>query len=214
MSDINAAPSSTEPSNEVAKTDMQEAGAATAGESGSTSGDASLTSGTNADSQSTSENIASATTDVAGSNGSTDAPAVAVSGELSAADMVSSADVGAAIDTGDAGNVAASPAGGQSASDTALSAQGASLVGGTVGVALPDEVARLRSTVAELAERLRMANARLTDEQANVAKWQGLYNAATAAKPHAQSLLQKLEAGEAIVLGDLQSKLRAFVDAL
>ncbi|HIH2621676.1 TPA: hypothetical protein ACYLIB_005630 [Burkholderia cenocepacia] len=34
------------------------------------------------------------------------------------------------------------------------------------------------------------------------------------AKQHALSLLQKLEAGEAIVLGDLQSRLRAFVDAL
>ncbi|PRG76136.1 hypothetical protein C6T58_24770 [Burkholderia multivorans] len=34
------------------------------------------------------------------------------------------------------------------------------------------------------------------------------------AKQHAQSLLQKLEAGEAIVLGDLQAKLRAFVEAL
>ncbi|ETP66799.1 hypothetical protein BDSB_05455 [Burkholderia dolosa PC543] len=38
--------------------------------------------------------------------------------------------------------------------------------------------------------------------------------AAGAAKDHAQSLLQKLDAGEAIVLGDLQAKLRAFVEAL
>ncbi|KAF1030625.1 MAG: hypothetical protein GAK33_07896 [Burkholderia lata] len=34
------------------------------------------------------------------------------------------------------------------------------------------------------------------------------------AKKHAMAILQKLEAGEAIVLGDLQSRLRAFVDAL
>ncbi|KVF08977.1 hypothetical protein WJ04_09095 [Burkholderia vietnamiensis] len=34
------------------------------------------------------------------------------------------------------------------------------------------------------------------------------------AKEHAMSILQKIEAGEAIVLGDLQAKLRAFVEAL
>ncbi|MDW9227065.1 hypothetical protein C7S15_1632 [Burkholderia cepacia] len=101
---------------------------------------------------------------------------------------------------GDDPNAGASPAGGQSASDTASSAQGTSLDGGTEADALRAEIASLQQ--------------QLTDEQANVAKWQGMYNAATAAKPHAQSLLQKLEAGEAIVLGDLQSRLRAFLEAL
>ncbi|AHI74009.1 hypothetical protein BTN_1926 [Burkholderia thailandensis E254] len=65
----------------------------------------------------------------------------------------------------------------------------------------------MRSEIASLEQQL-------TDAHAEVAKWQGLYNAATEAKPHAQSLLQKLEAGEAIVLGDLQTKLRALVGAL
>ncbi|OXI51467.1 hypothetical protein [Burkholderia contaminans] len=62
--------------------------------------------------------------------------------------------------------------------------------------------------------RIAALQQQVMDEQERVIKWQGLYNSATEAKPHAESILQKLEAGEAIVLGDLQSRLRAFVDAL
>lgn len=50
--------------------------------------------------------------------------------------------------------------------------------------------------------------------RAQIATLERHMRAAGAAKDHAQSLLQKLDAGEAIVLGDLQAKLRAFVEAL
>ncbi|EML1595550.1 hypothetical protein RVY52_000244 [Burkholderia cenocepacia] len=236
MSDINAAPSSTEPSNEAEKTDMQEAGAATAGELGSTLEPDSSTSAmrtalqsigalsdtptgensNNASGQSTgvpsSDSSASASLSsesllpAAGSSGSGDAPAVAAPGEASATSdanasapessqrqQVSSAADALQAGEADAGNAGVSPAAGQSASDTASSAQGASQGGDTAADALRAELDAAHARIAELEQQL---------------------NAATAAKPHATSLLQKLEAGEAIVLGDLQSRLRAFVDAL
>ncbi|MET3631629.1 hypothetical protein [Burkholderia sp. 572] len=171
MSDINAAPSTTEPSNEAAKTDMQGAGTAAVGESSTAAAQPSAL--------------------VPGAPGALSAQPVS--------DMQASVGSGDAVQ-GDDPNAAASPAAGQSASDTASSAQDASLGGDTAADALRAEIASLQQ--------------QLTDTHAEVAKWQGLYNAATAAKPHAQSLLQKLEAGEAIVMGDLQSRLRAFVDAL
>ncbi|HIE4193233.1 MULTISPECIES: hypothetical protein [Burkholderia] len=109
--------------------------------------------------------------------------------------------------SGDDPNVAASPAAGQSASDIASSAQDASQGGDTAAAALRAELDAANSRIAALQQQV-------MDEQERVIKWQGLYNSATEAKPHAESILQKLEAGEAIVLGDLQSRLRAFVDAL
>ncbi|AIP25949.1 hypothetical protein [Burkholderia thailandensis] len=254
MSDINAAPSSTEPVPQTAPSDTAlaaggaenavaipqnapldtEVGTATTGESAANGSDSSMpistsdSSATLSTSASTSSAADSAvSTSSATSTGessssastlatSADTPAVAASGEPSAAlgaaastpaNATGSVDAsqsltesGVALDGGDAGNVGASPAGGQSVSDTASSAQGASLGVGTVADALRSEIASLEQ--------------QLTDAHAEVAKWQGLYNAATEAKPHAQSLLQKLEAGEAIVLGDLQTKLRALVGAL
>ena len=212
MSDINAAPSSTEPSNEAAKTDMQEVGTATAGESVMAAAQSSLPAAP-ADVAASAQAASSPLP--FGDVSATDAPAVAASGEgLDApADMatanstatdvnVSAPSDGStgATESGDDPNAGASPAAGQSASDTASSAQDASLGGDTAADALRAEIASLQQ--------------QLTDTHAEVAKWQGLYNAATAAKPHAQSLLQKLEAGEAIVMGDLQSRLRSFVDAL
>ncbi|MBJ9895243.1 hypothetical protein [Burkholderia cenocepacia] len=246
MSDINAAPSSTEPSNEAAKTDMQGAGTAVVGELGSTLEPDSSTSATstglqsigassdtpsgensnNASVQSTgvpssdSSESASLSSEslslAAGSSGSGDAPAVARSGEgiadgMSAAIATSTSNAAASGDAGteaaDAGNAAASPAAGQSASDTASSVQVASPGSDTEAAALRAELDEAHAQIAALEQQV-------TDEQERVIKWQSMYNAACAAKPHAQSLLQKLEAGEAIVLGDLQSRLRALVDAL
>ncbi|MBR7942345.1 hypothetical protein [Burkholderia cenocepacia] len=168
MSDINAAPSSTEPAaagdnvnaTEV-QTRAQEVGTAVSGESSPS---------TSADSQSSS---------------------------------------------GDDPNAAASPAADQSASDTASSAQGVSQGDGTAAdVSHDDVVGELHAALMGAKDQIAELEQQVTDEQERVIKWQSMYNAACAAKPHAQSLLQKLEAGEAIVLGDLQSRLRSFVDAL
>ncbi|QND94359.1 hypothetical protein SY91_01758 [Burkholderia cenocepacia] len=240
MSDINAAPSSTEPAaagdnvnaTEV-QTRAQEAGTATLGESPagslnagtvltptastgdagsvqsasltpidtSTLGNDGTTNGL--DAGATAANTTS-TTDT--TSGTTDAPAVAAPGEASATSdanasapessqrqQVSSAADALQAGEADAGNAGVSPAAGQSASDTASCAQDASQGGDTAADALRAELGAAHVRIAALEQQL---------------------NAATAAKPHATSLLQKLEAGEAIVLGDLQSRLRAFVDAL
>lgn len=244
MSDINAAPSSTEPSNEAAKTDMQEAGTAAVGEA---TGILAIPSDSGSDASTAASNITSmtaSTADAGAATGTTsiDAPAVAASGESGStsadASLTSatstdgpltstSTDTEMAIADASNGstedpNAGASPAAGQSASDTASSVQGASQEGGiAVGtwpsktnfitheelIAMRVELPAARARIAELEQQV-------TDEQERVIKWQSMYNAACAAKPHAESLLQKLEAGEAIVLGDLQSRLRAFVDAL
>lgn len=185
MSDINAAPSSTEPATagdnvnatEV-QTRAQEAGATAVGEPSTAAAQ----------------------------------PSALVPGAPGALSAQPVSDVQASVGSGDAvqgddPNAGASPAAGQSASDTASSAQGASRGDGTAADALRAELDDARAQIAALKQQV-------TDEQERVIKWQSMYNAACAAKPHAQSLLQKLEAGEAIVLGDLQSRLRAFVDAL
>lgn len=226
MSDINAAPSSTEPSNEAAKTDMQEAGVPAVGEPAG-SGSASSAPLSTSDASETLSTSAS-TSLPAVSDASTSATTSTGDSSSSASTLANSAD---------AGNAAASPAAGQSASDTASSAQGASqgvdiAVGAWPGnavfvtheevLAANDELQSLyrdaRARIAELEQAFAIATPALeqqvTDEQERVIKWQSMYNAACAVKPHAQSLLQKLEAGEAIVLGDLQAKLRAFVEAL
>lgn len=256
MSDINVAPSSTEPAvagdnvnaTEV-QTRAQEVGASTVGESGSTPVDGSPISATSTESQSTSANIATGTMAAAGSFGSTDAPAVAASGESLAGSLNADTGLTPSPATGDAvsatsenptstesssqtaaasgtattsimdtttgttddPNAGASPAAGQSASDTASSAQVASLGGDTAADASRDDAAmRERVAINQIAE-LQTA---LAAARSEAATWRDRYNAAAFAKPHAESILQKLEAGEAIVMGDLQSRLRAVVEAL
>lgn len=248
MSDINAAPSSTEPADNPNWTPEQlaeiqarnvvpmqinqiaEAGTAKAGESASGAEEKDFTSASSGSADSTSADapLDSASSTNTGSASEADAPAVAAQGEgdasaASAAIATSMSNAEHSGDAGgaaaDAGNVVASPAAGQSASDTASSVQDASRGDGTAAVVwidsdsearalnLESQLTNARATIAKLQQQV-------TNEQERVIKWQSMYNAACAAKPHAQSLLQKLEAGEAIVLGDLQSRLRAFVDAL
>ncbi|WP_321967649.1 hypothetical protein [Burkholderia cepacia] len=112
MSDINAAPSSTEPSNEAAKTDMQEAGAAAVGESQGSGVDLSTQTSSNANSISTFEqSIADRSLDSSAS--------ASLSPE-------SQSPLGDSSASGDDPNAGASPAAGQSASGTASSAPDAS----------------------------------------------------------------------------------------
>ncbi|MCA8239866.1 hypothetical protein [Burkholderia sp. AU32262] len=229
MSDINAAPSSTEPSNEAEKTDMQGDGVAVAGE---TTGIQAIPSDSGSNASTAESNITSTTVstdDADGATGttSTDAPAVAAVGEASAADAQPSAlvpavpgalsaqpvsDAQVSVGSGDAvqgddPNAAASPAAEQSASDTASSAQDASQGDGT-------EVAALHAELDDAYARLAVLQRQLAAAQEAQVRAELPPAAAHPAKEHATSLLQKIEAGEAIVLGDLQAKLRAFVEAL
>ncbi|KVX62457.1 hypothetical protein [Burkholderia stagnalis] len=82
------------------------------------------------------------------------------------------ASVGVDAETLALGEGAASPAVGQSASDTASSAPDASQGGDTAAHVSLADVDALRARVADLEQQL-------TDEQAKVAEWQRLYNAAT-----------------------------------
>ncbi|MCA8427845.1 hypothetical protein LGN30_32165 [Burkholderia seminalis] len=273
MSDINAAPSSTEPAaisaettgistggnageNPAISSASTEAGTTAVGELGSTLEPDSSTSATSTGLQSigassdtrsgeNSNNASVQSTGVPSSDSSVsaslssesplpaaasldsgDAPAVAVVGEGpgSAVPATSASNV---ADSGDAGteaaddpNAAASPADGQSASDTASSVRVALRDDGTAAVVWIDSDSQAKHAL-NLESQLANAHAVIADQraqlvgaQAEAASWRDRYNAAAVAKPHAQSLLQKLEAGEAIVLGDLHSRLRAFVDAL
>ena len=253
MSDINAAPSSTEPATagdnvnatEV-QTRAQEAGTAAVGESVLNGGGSSAQLSTSDSSATLSIAPSTSSTEdsAASSSGATstgysqpsastlansaDAPAVAASGEASAADAQPSAlvprgpdalsaqpvsDAQASAVSGDAAhgddpNAGASPAAGQSASGTASSVQVASQEGGIAVGTWPNKTNFITH------EELIAMRVELPAARARIAELEQQLNAATAAKPHATSLLQKLEAGEAIVLGDLQSRLRAFVDAL
>lgn len=205
MSDINAAPSSTEPAtagDNVNATEVQaqaqEAGTAALGESTA----AAPVAGAAIDPSAPSTSAATAPSTP--SSDAADAPAVAVSGEsVSGAEdkAFTSASLGSAgstyvgaqtdsassTNTGSASaaddpNAGASPAASQSASGTASSALGASLGDDT-------EAAALRAEIASLQQQL-------TDEQAEVAKWQGLYNAATASNAGhpIHSILSSIEA--------------------
>ncbi|KVL84168.1 hypothetical protein WT02_10170 [Burkholderia stagnalis] len=112
-----------------------------------------------------------------------DAPAVAKAGEAAGAsesDAIATSASNAQASGDDAGggavdegNVDVSPAAGQSASDIASYAPFASQGGDTAAHVSPDDVEALHVRVAELEQQL-------TDEQAKVAEWQRLYNAATA----------------------------------
>ncbi|MBR7899923.1 hypothetical protein [Burkholderia multivorans] len=163
----------------------QEAGSATAGETsgipaipsatGSAATDAAAPSTSTTAAQGSADSAASTTAiptgdapavAAAGETGA--APAAAAPGDISATTSAGAAELGATPVGADAGNVGASPAAGHSVSDIASSAQDASQGGDTEAAALRAEIALLQQ--------------QLTDEQANVAKWQGLYNAAIAAR--------------------------------
>ncbi|HHT8835118.1 TPA: hypothetical protein ACT5B7_006645 [Burkholderia cenocepacia] len=199
MSDINAAPSSTEPAvagdnvnaTEV-QTRAQEAGTATLGESpaGSLNAGTGLTQTTSTGGAGSvqSASLTPIDTSILGNDGTTSG---SVAGATAANTTSTTDTTSGTLDGGDAGNADVSPAAGQSASDTASSAQGASQGDDTAADALRAELDAAHARIAALEQQI-------TDEQERVIKWQGLYNAATAtrspeAAPTARRWLDVLE---------------------